>query len=179
MSTSAEYDFAGHDDRILLRYDHAREKHPYFCDMITCLSESGADTHLGLARGLLAAEIDTGNVEVGDVLECEFYEAMQAYTHGDTSHAVEELYDCVAVCLRTIDVLEGRQKLGKPKEALPPCTCGGEAATIERGTEPEGFAIMCSRCFRKTALHPTLALAEEEWRTMLTKNNTTTKENNK
>ena len=76
-----------------------------------------------------------------------------------------------------IDTLEGRQRLGKPKEMLPPCACGGKAATVERGTEPKGFAIMCSRCFRKTALHLTLALAEEEWRTMLT-HNTTTKENN-
>lgn len=52
------------------------------------------------------------------------------------------------------------------KEILPPCNCGGEAATVERGTEPEGFAVMCSRCLRKTALHPSLALAEDEWRTM-------------
>lgn len=66
--------------------------------------------------------------------------------------------------------------LKKEVEILPPCTCGGEPATVERGTEPEGFAIMCSRCFRRTALHPSLALAEEEWRAMLS-HNTTTKEN--
>lgn len=34
MSTSSEYDFAGHDDRIRAHYDHAREKHPYFCDWV-------------------------------------------------------------------------------------------------------------------------------------------------
>lgn len=179
MSTSAEYDFAGHDDRIRLHYDHAIEKHPYFCDSIDNISDTDADTDLKMCRSLLTVEERLGEIEAVDIIRCELLEAVQAYVHGDTSHAVEELYDMVAVILRTIDVLEGRQKLGKPKEMLPPCTCGGEAATVERGTEPEGFAIICPRCFRKTALRPTLALAEEEWRTMLPNtNNKATKENN-
>ena len=33
-----------------------------------------------------------------------------------TAAAVEELYDVIAVLLRTIDVIEGRYKLGKPEE---------------------------------------------------------------
>lgn len=102
-------------ESIWAHYAHACEKHPYFCDMITCLSKTGADTHLVFARGLLATEIDTRNVEVKDVLMCEFYEAIQAHLNGDTAAAVEELYDTIAVLIRTIDVLEGRQALGKPK----------------------------------------------------------------
>lgn len=94
-------------EKIQEHYDHAREKHPYFCDMITCLSDVGADTHLDIHRSTLAAEVDTNCVEVGTVLMCEFYEAIQAYTHGDTAHAIEECYDAIAVILRTIDVLEG------------------------------------------------------------------------
>ena len=43
------------------------------------------------------------------------WETLEALANGDKAHAVEELYDMIAVCLRTIDVLEGRQKLGKPK----------------------------------------------------------------
>ena len=104
-----------HISNILKHYAHAKEKHPYFCDTITCLSESGADTHLDIYRSTLKAEADNGCVEADTVLMCEFYEAIQAYTHGDTAHAVEELYDAIAVLLRTIDVLEGRQKLGKPE----------------------------------------------------------------
>ena len=104
-----------HISSILRHYAHAKEKHPYFCDMITCLSKAGADTHLDIYRSRLKAEADNGCVEAGTVLMCEFYKALQAYKHGDTAHAVEELYDCVAVLLRTIDVLEGRQKLGKPE----------------------------------------------------------------
>ena len=106
-----------HLDGVMAHYAHAREKHPYFCDIITCLSESGADTHLSIYRARLAAELKVDAVEIGTLLDCEFYEAMQAYTHGETAHAVEKLYVCVAVCLRAIDVIEGRQKLGKPEEA--------------------------------------------------------------
>lgn len=104
-----------HVSNILKHYAHAKEKHPYFCDIITCLSESGADTHLDIYKSTLKAEADNGCVEADTVLMCEFYEALQAYTHGDTAHAVEECYDAIAVLLRTIDVLEGRQKLGKPE----------------------------------------------------------------
>lgn len=50
------------------------------------------------------------------ILECKMLEVHEALANGDKAHAVEELYDCIAVLLRTIDVLEGRQKLGKPKK---------------------------------------------------------------
>ena len=96
-------------------YNHAKEKHPYFCDIITCLSENGADTHLDIYRTTLSAEENADAVEAGTILFCEFCEAMQAYTRGDTAAAVEECYDTIAVLLRVIDVLEGRQQLGKPK----------------------------------------------------------------
>ena len=105
-----------HVDRMAKHYAHAIEKHPYFCDIITCLSDVGSDTHLDIYRATLRAESKNKAVEVGTLIGCEFYEAIQAYAHGDIVHAVEELYDMVAVCLRTIDVLEGRQKLGKPEE---------------------------------------------------------------
>lgn len=104
-------------EKIQEHYDHAREKHQCFCDIITCLSDVGADTHLDIYRSTLAAEADNNCVEVGTVLMCEFYEAIQAYTKGDTAAAVEECYDAIAVLLRMIDVLEGRQPTGKPKES--------------------------------------------------------------
>lgn len=110
----ADFD-TNHYDSICEHYAHAREKHPYFCDRITCLSSVGADTHLDIWRSLLAAEIKVSDIEANTVLMCEIYEAIQAYTHGDISHAIEELYDCAAVVLRMIDVMKGRQKLGKPE----------------------------------------------------------------
>ena len=105
-----------HTLKIKEHYAHAIEKHPYFCDKIIAnTSKTDIDTYLELCRAVLAARERQGEVEAFDVIECEFYEAMQAYANGDKSHAVEELYDMIAVCLRTIDVLEGRQKLGKPE----------------------------------------------------------------
>jgi hypothetical protein len=104
-----------HISNIIKHYAHAREKHPYFCDRITCLSSVGADTHLDIYRSLLEAEIKASDVEARTVLDCEIYEALQAYTHGDISQAIEELYDCAAVVLRMIDVMKGNQKLGKPE----------------------------------------------------------------
>lgn len=115
MSNPTTTEETYHVSNILKHYAHAKEKHLYFCDIITCLSESGADMHLSIYRARLAAELKAGDVETGTLLTCEFYEAIQAYTHGDTAHAVEECYDAIAVLLRTIDVLEGRQKLGKPE----------------------------------------------------------------
>lgn len=102
-----------HEDRVEKHYAHAVQKHPYFCDTIACLSAIGADTHLDIYRATLDAEIRAGNVEAKTLVECEILEAIQAYMHGDTAAAVEELYDAIAVLLRTIDVLEGRQPLGK------------------------------------------------------------------
>lgn len=102
-------------EKIQEHYDHAREKHPYFCDMITCLSDVGADTHLDIYRSTLATEKEVSAVEASLVLKCEVYKAIQAYTHGDTAAAVEECYDAIAVLLRIIDVLEGRQMMGKQK----------------------------------------------------------------
>lgn len=101
-------------EKIREHYEHAKEKHPYFCDIITCLSESGADTHLDIYRPTLEAQINANSVEASTVLLCEYQEAIQAYTHGNTAAAVEECYDTIAVLLRIIDVLEGRQALGDP-----------------------------------------------------------------
>ena len=116
MSTSSEYDFAMHDYRVRAHYKHAIEKHPYFCDKIIAnTSKTDIDTYLELCRAVLAARERQGEVEAFDVIECEFYEAMQAYAHGDIAHAVEECYDVIATLLRMVDVLEGRQKLGKPE----------------------------------------------------------------
>lgn len=118
MSNESEYDWAMHDDRVRAHYEHAIEKHPYFCDRVTDCSKTGVDIRLELNRTLLEVEERIGELEAVSVIECELSEAVQAYTHGDTAHAIEELYDTIAVLLRTIDVLEGRQKLGKPEEVV-------------------------------------------------------------
>lgn len=107
-------------DKIVEHYNHAREKHPYFCDwnplQRTKHFKKIMTRELCEAREELKDAYEYNEVEWTDVFDCEKLEALVALASGDKTQAVEELYDCVAVLLRTIDVLEGRQQLGKPEE---------------------------------------------------------------
>lgn len=106
-----------HGKRIASHYAHAKEKHPYFCDTIKydSLPYDFAGWLLGDCRQRLVHAREANIVRWDQLLDCEKYEAMVEIDHGNTVHAVEECYDAIAVLLRTIDVLEGRQKLGKPE----------------------------------------------------------------
>lgn len=111
-----------HAKRITDHYVRAREKHPYFCDRMnnhTLLLKEHAlrfiTNSLELKRRRIRYGSEDGNLCWSELLECKTLEAMEAVVRDDKAHAVEELYDCIAVLLRTIDVLEGRQKLGKPE----------------------------------------------------------------
>ena len=123
MSNEAEYDWAMHDDRVRAHYKHAIEKHPYFCDTMLPFFDGFSLQNqkqayacaLKSSRDSIVADISDGTLSWDKLLDCEMWEALDALISGDKAHAVEELYDCVAVILRTIDVLEGRQKLGKPE----------------------------------------------------------------
>ena len=119
--------FAPHKFRIEEHYAHAREKHPYFCDKIAPVDldkedkEGLADYREAVKRRLsdmrsdIEVLIKKGDLNWNDLALCELWEVDEAIANGDTAHAVEECYDAIAVLLRTIDVLEGRQELGKPQ----------------------------------------------------------------
>ena len=103
-----------HGKRIASHYAHAREKHPYFCDGILSPVEDYKGA-LANQRSRLAAAVSCRMVTACDLIDCELLEAYVEAANGNTVHTVEECYDAIAVLLRTIDVLEGRQKLGKPE----------------------------------------------------------------
>ena len=106
------------ESRIWAHYDHAREKHPYFCD--TLLSSTLPPTYheevLTGTRRMLLTEQSFNQLRALSLLECEEDELKLAISRDDISNAIEEAYDCIAVLLRVIDVLEGRQPLGRPEE---------------------------------------------------------------
>lgn len=108
-----------HGNRIASHYAHAKDKHPYFCDWMhkkaSKSSRTAVEWSLEQSRKWVNSRIAGNCVGWNDILECEVWEVLDALYKGDKAQAVEELYDCIAVCLRAIDVLEGRQKLGKPK----------------------------------------------------------------
>lgn len=121
VETQAWDDFQKiHLDGVMAHYAHAREKHPYFCDrMLPAWAEPNIKDHIRRVlenrRARLKQGAGDGNLLWNEILDCEVWEATEAIYERDYAHAVEELYDCVAVCLRAIDVLEGRQALGNPK----------------------------------------------------------------
>ena len=113
-----------HTRKILEHYAHAKKKHPYFCDKIAPIDLDKEDKE-GLAdyrksvkmslsnmRSYIEALIKECELDWNDLVLCELWEVDEAIANGDTAHAVEECYDAISVLLRTIDVLEGRQKLG-------------------------------------------------------------------
>ena len=107
-------------DKIAAHYDHARAKHPYFCDKLFQPERNEASSirvraiALKGMRVLCTVQEMFHVLSAETVLDCELAEVYEAYARGDTAHAVEECYDAIAVLLRMIDVLEGRQAFGDP-----------------------------------------------------------------
>lgn len=108
-----------HISNILKHYAHAKEKHPYFCDSLYPKDYTRDEARcrckaeLSTCRELIKEQISYEVLQWDLLLNCEVWEAHEAIANGDTANAVEECYDAISVLLRTIDVLEGRQKLGK------------------------------------------------------------------
>ena len=107
-------------DKIAAHYQHAKEKHPYFCDKLFQPEQNEASSiqvraiTLKGMRTLCTVQKMFQALSAETVLNCELAEVYEAYARGDMARAVEECYDAIAVLLRMIDVLEGRQALGDP-----------------------------------------------------------------
>lgn len=104
--------------RISEHYCHAKRKHPYFADrmFIDDNDAKEAKRDLESVRMLLNIERKQGKVYAETLANCEVAEICDAIARGDKAAAVEECYDAIAVLLRMVDVLEGRQRLGKPED---------------------------------------------------------------
>lgn len=112
-------------DKIASHYAHARKKHPRFCDWVQphgktpeAVSKKIAFT-LAKIRKHIKDNAKKHVLGWDDLLNCEVWEVFEALATGNKAQAVEELYDCIAILLRTIDVLEGRQSLDKPISGNP------------------------------------------------------------
>ena len=112
---------ACHLANITKHYDHAREKHPYFCDKLLPdylgmnVIQARIAMNLEYTRRRIKDGVHGHDLMWNEIANCKVWEATEAISNGDNAVAVEKLYDTVAVMLRTIDVLEGRQALGNPK----------------------------------------------------------------
>jgi hypothetical protein len=109
--------------KIREHYEHAKAKHPYFCDYLlpafpaflgTETMRSLIGEELSKIRRGIKLDIEKGEVEWDQLLNCEVWEINEAVVNNNTAAAIEECYDAIAVLLRVVDVLEGRQELGDP-----------------------------------------------------------------
>ena len=100
--------------KISEHYRHARRKHPYFAHTLFLEASDAYEAAKTLARTRYCLDCERGDGEVvaETVLNCEICEAIHALACGEKAHAVEECYDVIAVLLRIVDVIEGRQALG-------------------------------------------------------------------
>lgn len=80
----------------------AEKKHPKFCDE---LIPPGFDFDEDEKRWKKWNDEATTHYAC-DLFNEEFYEALNAYQHGDKAHALQELSQCGAVILRMMEVVD-------------------------------------------------------------------------
>ena len=99
----------------------AVRKHPRFADALFDWRElthpfSGvaalAQSRLKSCRRAVASGEQYHRIIADDLLSCEIAEAFAAREQGNAAETISELYDAVAVLMRMIAVVEGKQKLG-------------------------------------------------------------------
>lgn len=102
------------DKEIHSHYEHAKEKHPVFADILTH-SENTSAKHYKRLRDEAHAAGDCSPIQV---FLAEYAEILEAIAVEDKSQAVYECYDCIAVLLRLIDMIEETaEKEGWKEEA--------------------------------------------------------------
>ena len=100
-------DFAA---RAYKHFAKALRKHPRFADAMHGYESPGmVRGHLVACREIINSKRKCSRVFATDLLECELLEAWCAPNEQDT---IDELYDAVAVLMRMIAVVEGKQRLG-------------------------------------------------------------------
>ena len=105
-----------------LHFAKALRKHPRFADALFFNGErdermredalQAAELDLEETREDLYLSTRDGSLDARFLLSCEMEESFVEHLRGDAAACVDELYDAVAVLMRMIAVVEGRQRLG-------------------------------------------------------------------
>ena len=90
------------DREIAAHYEHAKEKHPVFADILTHKTHTSA-RYYKIVRDEAHANGECSPIQV---LHAEYAEVLDAIDAKDRAQAVYECYDCIAVLLRLIDMIE-------------------------------------------------------------------------
>ena len=100
------------DVEIHAHYEHAKEKHPVFADILTHKTHTAAK-YYKIVRDEAHANGDCSPIQV---LHAEYAEVLDAIDAKDKAQAVYECYDCIAVLLRLVDMIEETAEKEKWKE---------------------------------------------------------------
>ena len=87
---------------IVRHYEHAKEKHPVFADILTHKTHTSARYYKITRDEALAS----GACSPFEILLAEYAEVLEAIDAKDKAQAVYECYDCIAVLLRLVDMIE-------------------------------------------------------------------------
>lgn len=93
---------------ILQELSYAKTKHPEFVKTMTVWNAERISWRLKGMREHLNLPDTTCEKDFEDILHCEVLEFLEAYTHGDYCHAIQELAQCAAVCVRAMEKCEER-----------------------------------------------------------------------
>lgn len=92
----------------------AEKKHPKFCDCFDSLIGIGYENKLKEILQYIRYRNDelekTNNIGAVDNLHEELFEASLAYAEGDLPHCLQELAQCGAVILRTMDFVKNEME---------------------------------------------------------------------
>jgi len=91
-------------DKIKEHYDHARKKHPEFADML--FNPKASQVSAKDYKEVRDTNHALGMCTPLDVLLAEYAEVIEAMKGGELDQARYEVYDCIAVLLRMIDMME-------------------------------------------------------------------------
>ena len=93
-------------ERILEHVNKAVEKHPKFCTSFCGrINDTIAEQKLELARTLRRVDPNAYHI-----LNEEVCEVLDAYSKGETEHAIDECYDAIAVLLRMVEFIQEETK---------------------------------------------------------------------
>ena len=94
----------------------------YFCDSLLPTQPRDEIRSVAVkirneARHRVAKGIEDGDLMWNEVLNENVWEATTHMAFGENTEAIDSLYDAMVTIMRTIDVLEGKQKLGRTNDA--------------------------------------------------------------
>jgi hypothetical protein len=103
-----------HIEAIEKALEHAKAKHPHFCDEM-CNSHTLGQSRetLKFQREMLKRQVEGGYASAVTILVCELAEAIEAFSRGDYAHCLEELAQVGAVNIRMMEAVEEKMKVGQ------------------------------------------------------------------